>query len=87
MAKFTNGAEIDNQATNICDEVERFVTRWEYWCNQMAAIPSADMLAAGLTQGQIDQIVACKTDLATVIADFRANHEVFIRRQSRLCAM
>jgi hypothetical protein len=79
-----SGQDIKFQASQVANEIERFMWRWEEWAAQLLTIPADDLTALGVDAGQQTQMGSMRTDVAAMVADYKANRAVFVRRHAQL---
>jgi hypothetical protein len=50
----------------------------------LLTIPADDLTALGVDAGQQAQMGSMRTDVAAMVADYKANRAVFVRRHAQL---
>lgn len=72
------------QASQVANELEKYMARWEHWANQLNTIPADDLTALGITADEQAQMGSMKADVLALVAEFRANYETFVKRHAQL---
>ena len=72
------------QASQVANELEKWMARWQHWAEQLLTIPAADMTALGLTADEQAQMGSMRTDVAAMTADYFTNRDTFVKRHAQL---
>ena len=75
------------QASQVANEIEKYMAVWSHWAEQLNTIPADDLSELGLTEGEQAQMGSMRTDVVALVAWYRANAQVFVKRHAQLRLM
>lgn len=77
--KNINMSDIKNQSSSVSSEIERAITRAQFFVTQMASISAEDLTALGLSTDYQTNLGSMCTEI-TALANWYASNSTFIKR-------
>jgi len=72
------------QASQVANEIERYMARWKHWGDQLNTITADDLTAIGLSADEQAQMGSMKADVLALVNEYETNRDTFVKRHAQL---